>query len=191
MRGLVAESALLSDEATTTTGGRRRDVVERTGAVGETVAGVARAAADGVAASDAGANDERGGLTPGVRGEGDARRVGEVYMRLLVRVTVSRGVHGWWEIIRVRFFLKYHQSARRIAHKKTCEMRHPPGNEIYRHPPAPATDKQPARAQLRIWEVDGSAADDVLSKFVSHRQVVFAPQDVVLRRRGVSLLRPH
>ena len=57
------------------------------------------------------------------------------------------------------FCLKYHRKRRAyIAHKKTCELRHPPGNEIYRHPERQATEKSPARAQLRMWEVDGSNA---------------------------------
>jgi len=57
------------------------------------------------------------------------------------------------------FCLKYHRRRKAyIAHKKTCELRHPPGNEIYRHPEREATQTSPARAQLRMWEVDGSNA---------------------------------
>ena len=64
------------------------------------------------------------------------------------------------------FCLKYHRKRKAyISHKKMCELRRPPGDEIYRHPaPAPQTTpdagdgEKPGRNQLRMWEVDGSNA---------------------------------
>lgn len=164
VRGLVAESALLSDEATTTTGGRRETSSSGRARSAVTVAGGGRRERGGGGRSrgegDADADDERGGLTPGVRG------------RKVTHVELGKFICDCWyespfpeeytdggKLYVCDFCLKYHRKRKAyIAHKKTCEMRHPPGNEIYRHPPAPATDKQPARAQLRIWEVDGSTA---------------------------------
>lgn len=57
------------------------------------------------------------------------------------------------------FCLKYHRKRKAyIAHKRTCEMRHPPGNEIYRHPAQEASSGRQPRGQLRMFEVDGSNA---------------------------------
>jgi histone acetyltransferase MYST1 len=64
------------------------------------------------------------------------------------------------------FCLKYHRKRKAyISHKKMCELRRPPGDEIYRHPaPTPQTTpdagdgERPGRNQLRMWEVDGSNA---------------------------------
>ena len=57
------------------------------------------------------------------------------------------------------FCLKYHRKRKAyIAHKRTCEMRHPPGNEIYRHPAQEALNGRQPRGQLRMFEVDGANA---------------------------------
>ena len=64
------------------------------------------------------------------------------------------------------FCLKYHRKRKAyISHKKMCELRRPPGDEIYRHPAPAATQtpdagdaERPGRNQLRMWEVDGSNA---------------------------------
>lgn len=64
------------------------------------------------------------------------------------------------------FCLKYHRKRKAyISHKKMCELRRPPGDEIYRHPaPTPHANpdagdgERPGRNQLRMWEVDGSNA---------------------------------
>jgi histone acetyltransferase MYST1 len=78
------------------------------------------------------------------------------------------------------FCLKYHRKRRAyIAHKKTCELRHPPGNEIYRHPERRATATTAARAQLRMWEVDGSNATTycqnlcLVSKLFLHHKTLY------------------
>lgn len=150
VRGLVAESALLSDDATTTTGARMET----------SSSGRARSAATVGGRGGGRAGGEGGGSTPGVRG------------RRVTHVELGRFICDCWyespfpeeytdggRLFVCDFCLKYHRKRKAyIAHKKTCEMRHPPGNEIYRHPPAPATEKQPARGQLRMWEVDGSTA---------------------------------
>ena len=57
------------------------------------------------------------------------------------------------------FCFKYHRKRKAyIAHKRTCELRRPPGNEVYRHPAQPAANGRAARGQLRMFEIDGSNA---------------------------------
>ena len=57
------------------------------------------------------------------------------------------------------FCLKYHRRRKAyIAHKRACELKHPPGDEIYRQPEVRATDSTISREQLSMFEIDGTAA---------------------------------
>ena len=102
------------------------------------------------------------------------------------------------------FCLKYMKRAKTYAdHRKTCTLRHPPGNEIFRD------------GKLSVFEVDGvdnklyvislhfaiyitfqSTPHDisymqVLSKSLPALETVPRSQDLIFRRRSFSFLRSH
>lgn len=79
-----------------------------------------------------------------------------------------------------------------------CKMRHPPGDEIYRDGPISVFEVDGRKSKVRPLASltlcssgsDTDMATDLLSKPVSAVQNVPRPQDALLRRRPVPLLRP-
>ena len=124
------------------------------------------------------AGRERGG-SGGAREEEEEEEEKEAKIRSVNWIELGRYVCDCWydspfpdeftdenKLFVCEFCLKYHRKRKAyISHKKMCELRRPPGDEIYRHP-APASQttpdagdgERPGRNQLRMWEVDGSNA---------------------------------
>ena len=83
------------------------------------------------------------------------------------------------------FCLKYHRRRKAyIAHKRSCELKHPPGDEIYRQPEVLERDSGAiTRKQLSMFEIDGTTATTycqnlclVAKLFLDHKTLYYDVQ---------------
>ena len=88
--------------------------------------------------------------------------------------------------------LKYMKRKKTLVRhrERGCALAHPPGDEIYRHPPSvdPNTGAE-TRPRLSMYEVDGRRAGVYCQNLCLLSKLFSGPQDALLRCGAVSVLR--